>query len=390
MPDPFVSLIFRGARFGAAEMPVEALPEIVAYRDLVVAVARDMYLAAHADRQKVPKGFEASFGLRMTGVTEGSTKPTLQRVRHDRLGLSADAARQAELFGTPDDYFDSARDLVEEVIAAASAGKPLPDAFKRATLVRFNAFGRTLDDDDEIVVAKANTTTGAHYNKAVRGKLLLQTEGTHTEAVEVIGLFRMADLDTNGFALRTPDGDKIPVLCPPVFVNVAKASFHEEADVRVRGLGVYNVEGKLLRITDAIDVRLADDDDAVASAACEVPIGDQLASLRKLSDGWLDGSGTAYDADALDWVQGLLTGLTTGLQLATPFVYPTPEGQISVEWASRRWDIAVTLDVATRSAEALAVSTADSNAFLEIAVQLDRPGAEASLGGFIAERLGRK
>jgi hypothetical protein len=36
---PFATLIFRGKRFDGAVMPLEALPELAAYRDLVAAVA---------------------------------------------------------------------------------------------------------------------------------------------------------------------------------------------------------------------------------------------------------------------------------------------------------------------------------------------------------------
>lgn len=389
MLEPFVSLIFRGARFGPAEMPVEALPEVAAYRDLVVAVARDIYLSENPGRLRIPKGFDASFELRMTGVTEGSAVPTIQRVRTDVLPRALPrGSGQVPMFGYEADFFDAARDLVEKAIAAAAEDKPLPTALRRETLARFNAFGRTLDDDDVIVVAQPNQKAGARYDKAVRKKLLLKAAATFEEKTEIVGLFRMADLDTNGFALRTPDGEKIPVTCPPLFVQLATTSFYEGAEVRVRGVGLYNAEHKLLRITSALDVSLAEDEGPIA-ASCAISVADQVVSLRSLTAGWYDGDGSAYDAAALDWFQALMTGLATGFDLATPFIYPTPEGHVSVEWSGREWDIALDFDLTTKVVDALAVPTRTEST-KEATFALATPGGESALGRFIAEHLRKR
>jgi hypothetical protein len=388
MLEPFASLIFQGARFTPSELPVEALPELSAYRDLVAAVARDMYRAEHPKKHRIPRGFDAGFELLLTGIAEGSAGATLQRPRApEPPKLAPLSAKQVELFETNIDYFDAARDLVVAVIVAGAAGKPLPPAFNREALVRFNAFGRTLGDDESILVGRPNERTTAIYDRKVRSKLLAQSDSAFIEETEVIGLFRKADLDTNGFALRTLDGDKVPVSCPPDLADVAKTSFYEGAQVRVRGFGVFSaIDGNLLRIADATEVQLAPDD-GLNPSACTTPLPKQIASLRALAPGWLDGGGQSYEPRALDWCLDLLVGITAAFHLMTPHVHPAPDGHVRVEWQARIWTVALDLDLAAKSAVVHAVSTRD-DVTVELSVQLTDAGAESTLGAFISKHAG--
>ncbi len=45
--DCFATLIFKGGRFHGAAMPLEALPELAAYRELVLAVAKALWQREH-------------------------------------------------------------------------------------------------------------------------------------------------------------------------------------------------------------------------------------------------------------------------------------------------------------------------------------------------------
>lgn len=132
-------------------MPVEALPELPAYRDIVLAVAKALYQAQNPQRQRLPKGFEASFRLVLEGVASGSTLPVISRVFEDAAAPPSEPPLA--------DLFDSARDLVERGIAAAASGLQLPDELGREVLARFNAFGRSLAEDESIVVAASSTAT---------------------------------------------------------------------------------------------------------------------------------------------------------------------------------------------------------------------------------------
>lgn len=58
-------------------------------------------------------------------------------------------------------------------------------------------------------------------------------------------------------------------------------------------------------------------------------LSEQIEKLSKISDGWLDGHGKKPEP----W---LLSSLSMGfLEVDTPFIYPTVEGGIVMEWDER-------------------------------------------------------
>lgn len=77
-----------GSRFGQPGMPVEVLPELAAYRELVATVARELFLRRNPGRQRVPRGFTESFQLRLERVDKGSTIPVLERVSPESVPFS--------------------------------------------------------------------------------------------------------------------------------------------------------------------------------------------------------------------------------------------------------------------------------------------------------------
>jgi hypothetical protein len=377
---PFVTLIFRGKRFQEAAMPLEALPELAAYRELVVAVAKVLFQEGNPERQRLPKGFEAGFRLVLDRIEPGSTVPIVSRV-------SAGAATPM-LFLTPTapDWFDNARDVVERGIAAASKGKSLPAELSNEILARFNAFGRTLGDDESIVVAQPGKREGAVYDRAVRRRLVLQAQATYEDEVNLLGEVRAADKDAEGFALRTSDGRKLDVHAPPLFFPLALRSLGESALVRVRGTGLYDADATLLKVTMASDVSLAEEGEEQTRPGCPTPVDTQVESLTSLAPGWYDESSLAYDPLSLAWLGKLLLGLLDGFQLPRPYIYPTPEGLARAEWSGAAWEIVSSFDLGSRSVEVMAART-NSDEMHEITVPLSEPGGESKLGRFLTEHL---
>jgi hypothetical protein len=373
---PFVTLIFRGSRFGEAAMPLEALPELAAYRDLVLAVAKALFQGAHRDRQRLPKGFEASFRLVMDRVDAGSVVPVVSRLSDD----------PGMLFPPGPDLFDRARDVVERGIAAASDGATLPVELSKEILARFGAFGRTLRDEEEIVVAQPGKREGAVYNRAVRRGLVLRAQATYEDDVDLLGEVRAADKDAEGFVLRTADGRKFDVRTPPLFFPLALRSLGESALVRVRGTGTYNAEGQLVRVSMATDVSLAEEGDEQTRPGCPTPIEAQVDSLAALPTGWYDDASPAYDAEALRWLSDLLKGVLDGFQLPRPYIYPTPEGFARAEWSGPSWEVVSSFNLESRSADVMA-ARADSQEIHELTVPLGQPGGESKLGRFLVEHL---
>lgn len=390
MAEPFVTLIFRGKRYGDAAMPVEALPELAAYQDLVLSAARDLWFAENPARNRLPKGFEKSLRLAMTGVSIGSTVPEITRLP-DGAGHFG-SPRQRQLFGVPPDVFDRARDAVEHVIVAfGKRERPEKIVLSKSTLARFGAFGRSLEKDDVIVVAQPRAREGAKYTREVRRALVLAAQATYEEQVTVVGQLRRIDLDSYRFGLRTPDGASVPVTFQPLLADVALASLVDGAEVRVTGNGIFDAEGELSRIDPADLVVVVAEDEREPPSECRISVADQFASLAKLEDGWLDGdaSSKAFDPARLAWASSLIVQLIEECSLPTPFIYPTPAGEVQVEWAGTAWDVALTIDLAARKASALAVSTRD-NSVEELEVVFAAAGAELRLGTFMTNHSSTK
>lgn len=374
---PFVTLIFRGARFDGAAMPLEALPELAAYRGIVLAVAKALFQAQHQQRQRLPKGFEAGFRLVLDRVDAGSARPMVSRVFDQGVPLLPAAP----------DLFDAARDLVEAAIGAASHGTALPPELGKDVLARFNAFGRTLGEGESIFVASPGKREGVVYDRHVRRKLVLQAQASYEDEVDLVGEVRAADKDVDGFWLRTEDNKKIAVTAPPLFFRLVIRSLDEGEFVRVRGTGIFDGDGVLQRVTMATDVSLAEEGEgAVARPGCPTPIESQVDSLKALEPGWYDGSGGGYDPPALDWLAKLLKGLLDGFQLPTPYLYPTPEGVARAEWSSPRWEIVANIDLKATSADVIAARN-DSDELHELTLHFAAPGDESKFGHFLIDHL---
>ncbi|MDP8999471.1 MAG: hypothetical protein M3O46_05105 [Myxococcota bacterium] len=376
---PFVTLIFRGERFQKAAMPLEALPELAAYRELVLAVAKVLFQVENPDRQRLPKGFEAGFRLVLERVESGSAIPVVSRV--------SDEPTMKMLFPTAaaPDWFDKARDVVEHGIAAAAKGQQ-PAELSKEILARFNAFGRTLGEDESIIVAQPGKREGAVYDRVVRRRLVLQAQATYEDEVNLLGEVRAADKDAEGFALRTSDGRKLDVHAPPLFFPLALRSLGESALVRVRGTGLYDADGTLLKVTMASDVSLAEEGEEQTRPGCPTPVEIQVESLKALAAGWYDESSPAYEPSSLAWLGKLLLGLLDGFQLPRPYIYPTPEGLARAEWSGAAWEIVSSFDLDSRSVEVMAART-NSDEMHEITVPLAEPGGESKLGRFLTEHL---
>jgi hypothetical protein len=373
----FVTLIFRGARFEDAAMPVPVLSELIAYQAIVMEVARHLYMASQPARLRLPKGFEAAFGLALKGVEKGSAMPEIVRV-------SAPAWTPQLAFGA--DWFEHSRDLIEATIDAAANGRDLPSEFPLEILPRFTTFGRLLEEDESIIVAQPGTTMGATYDRHVRKALILRAQGTYEDEVNLVGEVRAADRDNEGFAIRMEDDRKLQVHTPRAFLPLAMRSLVSSASVRVRGTGLFDSEGNLLKVTMASDVSLAEDGDEQTRPGCPTPVETQVESLKALAPGWFDPTSPAFEPAKLDWLSKLLLGVLDGFQLPRPYIYPMPDGLTRAEWPGAKWDVRSNFDLDAQKADLLAVGV-DSDDLHELTLPLTEPGAESKLGRFLQQHL---
>ena len=90
MQDAFLAPRFVGKRFESSAIPLDVLKDLAVLEDFVRALARDAFLRAHRDRQRVPSGFIGGMSLQLAAVTSGSAVAEITLV-----------AEAPGLFGSP-------------------------------------------------------------------------------------------------------------------------------------------------------------------------------------------------------------------------------------------------------------------------------------------------
>lgn len=324
--EAFVTHVLKGARFEGHALPLTVLPDLTAYRDLVLEVARALFFRENPERQRVPKGFEEGFELVIRGIGEGSAVAPLER-------RTSVPAQLPLLVPRPPDYFEQARDVVSQTIEAMRSGMPAPAAFPLEAVRCFNNFGRTLRDDESIEIhVPGGRSTVASYTKATRKKLVLLKEGTYEDAVEITGRVVQFDTQRRTFGLLVGEqtvAGMLDGLNPRQLGIVRTAAVHtEELRVYVAGVGDYDLLDRLVRLVSIKELSFAEDEDLRLA----LDIEKRLAALAELGEGWLDGEGLAVSEPMVVRLAVLLKDAEAH-GLPRPYLYPTPEGTVQAEWS---------------------------------------------------------
>lgn len=76
----------------------------------------------------------------------------------------------------------------------------------------------------------------------------------------------------------------------------------------------------------------------------------QLDKLRDMQPGWLDGEGNAPSHSGLDWLSGVFSRHYPK-NATLPYVYPTPEGGVDMEWSIGKREISLGIDLVNHRGE---------------------------------------
>lgn len=352
----FVTHIFRGERFTDESIPVDILPEISAYRDLVVEVARELFLKQHPSRQRVLKRFEEHFDLRLTHFSKGSTVVTLER--------TLPTVVQSRLF-EENDVFDDARNLVDECIQKVAGNLPPPSEFPAHLLRQFQQFGRHLSENDSILLKYPDHPIPTTYTKAIRKKLVTARLNREEGMVDLIGKATGIETSKGVFQLEVtqyggihhPDSTFcFPRLqCPYPSDAERKILYAIErrnlALLRIEGIGRFKPNKELDQILEIHDI------DIVKPKPAGPDINDRIQELSKLEDGWLNGEGKAFNPQDLEFVAEFLTVLCWEFEINLPYIYPTIENYLQAEWTLGNWEISLTFNFEDKNLEGLAFNT---------------------------------
>lgn len=371
----FLSLVLRGSRFEGHSIPVEVLPELAAYRELVVEVAREIHRRKHPHRKRVPSGFVEHFQLRLQRLDSGSAICRLERVGPATSPLFLPSAQP--------DEFDEAREWIGELVTEMAGGRAPPKRFPRHLLPAFNSFGKRLREDESIELRRPDQLSGPVYDPEVRKRIVLLASQSYQSETEVTGTIDGADVQTRRFRLRLEDGRGIwatyaPAMEPAVLGALQR---HTRTRVQVVGIGNFNRQEVIESFEEVFHVTVYDliDEQGVRS------IEKRLKELQALEAGWLDGEGQAPPVAGLRWLQQALVELI-GAGLPVPYLYPTPTGGVQAEWSLGPWEVSAEIDLVTRSAW-LHATHAEEDEVREARCELTTEAGEDTLLDFVLEFL---
>jgi len=302
---------FTGARFDEHTLPVDVARDLAAYETLILELAKHLYMQDHPERQRVPKGFASNFRLDIERIDEGSVKPMLALVLAGALALQ----------GGERDYFEKARDLIAECIAAPI--NALPVNFPKELLAHFNQFGRSLREDEALELP----TTDANYPQArltqeKRRQLVLATEREYEKEVDLFGTIAELDWEKSTFRLRLNDGGQVPIQMPESFVSKAREfGGRPRHQVNVKGVASFDSYERLqkMKAIDSLEVIKNYD------------LASRFDEIAQLKDGWFEGGGLAPNADKLAFVsEKMIADYPDKLPL--PQIAPKQDGNLLLEW----------------------------------------------------------
>lgn len=251
------TLRFHGGRFDdeSGVLEIDALPELLAYKKLVVETAKGLWRARNPQRERLPRYFEVGIRLFFREVGSGSACVPIERacdtLEGDELGLNAE------------DDVDAAAALIDECIAAANSATEvvLPGRFPRQAIGLFEDFGQTLRVGEGIESRMPGRTRHVDYTLHTREILLGRVRDGYEDAIDVSGEVRAASLRSAGggeFTLFSDSGEKMDgVFSPEQEAQVTQALHeHRTLRLRVRGKGHFDANGSLRKLKPGADIEI--------------------------------------------------------------------------------------------------------------------------------------
>jgi hypothetical protein len=341
MQQDFLKPRLIGGRFDEHSLPLDVLKDWSAFEELVIEVAKDIYMKENTDRKRTPRGFTDDFSLHLTAVEPGSAIPVLKRYfTGEKLPFS--------------DHFDRALALVQAAIIAVNIGQAVPDEFPREYLGYFNRFGSSLREGERIEWTVGNADKPTVYDRATRKKLVLTGAKSYQASADMRGWITEVNAEKNSYTIKLIGGPKLLGSYPRELANSVLDALSEfqrdkfqSCKVLVRGLADYDLNDQPVRVAETQHIEMLDPNDV--AARCE--------ELAQLKDGWLDGEGKAPTRERLKAFKHAWDAASTE-SLPLPYIYPTPEGGIQMEWRQGDWELSAEVELEKLTAELLAVNVA--------------------------------
>lgn len=244
---------FAGGRFDDHGLDVDVLPDLVAYKNILIETAKELWRCKHPERQRLPKNFEDSLSLKFYAIQPGSAAVPLIR--------EVEVPDSFSLFPREPDELDQAVEVVTDAIEAAADDRALPDALPKNVIPLFENYGKTLRPDETIELKPATRNKITRYSSKERERLARLVGTSYEDVIDLTGEIRAADLDGSNFTLKLTDGTKISGKFSPeqetLITDVLRE--HTQRWLHVKGRAEFSPNGQMKRLItiEALDVQVA-------------------------------------------------------------------------------------------------------------------------------------
>lgn len=357
----FVIPRFQGGRFEGS-LPIEVARDLAAYEELIVALAKHLYLERNRTRQRVPKGFDQGFQLHLDKLEEGSTKAVIASFTVAIGGLLA-----------PDlSYFESARDLVAECVRAKTEDRAVPAAFPRKFLNYFNTFGRSLRQGETVDITP-DPAKPAILTPENRKLLVLEGQGFYSADVQLQGTVAKNEWEADRFTLRLLEGTLVDVVLSHTHrEDVRTAGGNERTIVSLSGVAQFDASDKLRLVASVSELTTLPNLELALDFEKALPI----------EPGWLgDDEGKPVDAELQRFVQNAVVS-TYPEALPYPHIAPTENGGIYLEWIESPWRVSAEFLPGSSLCELQATNSRERRV-LDQDIQTDDPNWHELLYDFV-------
>ena len=326
-------LRYVGARFEGHRLPLDVLPDLSAFRDLLVSYVKAEWRAAHAERERLPKGFEKSIAFDLVGIKDGSAVPQLVWDRETTQLLLPEFGDELETL------VDKAYEKILGLIDGASSSVGAVELTSE-NIRALNRFGSSLLPDEKIEFPSSQGADGnvIYLDSFRRKRLITRGRDSYQTRFEDIGRLLGSEIDPLGtVGSIIIDTSQYNVIKVPVSPERIRDDFdgNIEADVQFGLMIELGSDDTFRRVVEVFDVDVIDAKVVADLAVCR----DRIASLVSLGDGWHNGFGKSPTHAAAATASRLLArkpGMAGNYR-----IFPTELGGLLFEFSRQGWDYSI-------------------------------------------------
>lgn len=313
---------------------MDFLKDLIVMRDMILEQARWQYKERNPGSPIPPSEF-SEIDLKLVGIGGGIAKPIL-KLATPRPTMNDILPHQ--------EIFEEARDRMVGIIGSVKhdmhqhSYKVSPKA-----LSLLSQLGKSLLDEESIEFSIPALQTPVELTGKIHRQLAkIVSQAAPVREATLRGRIHKMDQKNETFTMQQIHGPQIKGSLPKIDRKQFFDAFNGyKADTTIEiECTVPDGPGPVTQIQSITKVRLLD--------RLNVPA--QLDEIRSVKNGWLDGCGTAPSHNGLDWLSETFSRYYPH-NATLPYVCPTPEGGISMEWSVGKREIGLEIDVEKHSGE---------------------------------------